>query len=149
MFENKPVKLTLESGDVKLTSEMNWDAPMDDLLNSFYGLCIGATWHPTSVLETMAEFASEKLESLKPKECREECHKELSVDDSIKGKIKLRQEANREILAILSEFIEKYPDIRFGQALATIGIIQYDKGEAKDPFGEESIDMLKRLNCKS
>lgn len=145
MYNNNPTKLTLEHSNSKITCEMVWDASMDVMLSNFFGMCVAATWHPTTILENMAEFASEKLESLRPKEER----KELSAGDSIKEKINLRQEANREILAILSEFVEKYPDIRFGQALANIGVIQYnDNGETKDPFGEESIDMLRRLNCK-
>lgn len=61
-------------------------------------------------------------------------------------KIKKRQESNRLILGKLSEYIEKYPDIRFGQLLANLRIIQYtDVGSVMDPWNEESIDMLRRI----
>lgn len=54
-----------------------------------------------------------------------------------------RQEANFQILNMLGTIIGKYPDIRFGQALVNLDIIQLARlsnGDmvAKDPFYEES-----------
>lgn len=37
-----------------------------------------------------------------------------------------RLEANREILRVLSDFLEKNPDQRFGQALINLNILQRD-----------------------
>lgn len=54
-----------------------------------------------------------------------------------------RQEANFQILNMLGTIIGKYPDIRFGQALVDLDIIQptrLNNGDLviKDPFYEES-----------
>ena len=62
-MENKPTILTLECGGVKITSEMKWDANIEDLLNSFYGLCVGATFHPEAIVKAMQEWAEEKQNS--------------------------------------------------------------------------------------
>lgn len=67
-MENKPTILTLECGGVKLTSEMRWDANIEDLLNSFYGLCVGATFHPEALVKVMQEWAEEKQASFKKDE---------------------------------------------------------------------------------
>ena len=73
----------------------------------------------------------------------------------IKQKIARRQAANRDILAHLSTLVELYPDLRFGQILANIGIIQYQRDPAsfdiigiKDPFHEESVETLQRVSNK-
>ena len=59
-----------------------------------------------------------------------------------------RQEYNRKIISKLTELVEKYPDLRFGQILVNCDIIQYKKnvltdGDREDiltvdPFNEES-----------
>ena len=67
-MEIKPVILTLECGGVKITSEMAWDANIEDLLNSFYGLCVGATFHPEALVKSMQEWAEEKQASFKKDE---------------------------------------------------------------------------------
>jgi hypothetical protein len=67
-MEIKPVILTLECGGVKITSEMAWDASIEDLLNSFYGLCVGATFHPEALVKVMQEWAEEKQASFKKDE---------------------------------------------------------------------------------
>ena len=64
-MENKPTILTLECGGVKLSSVMVWDANIEDLLNSFYGLCVGATYNPEALVEIMQEWAEEKQNSFK------------------------------------------------------------------------------------
>lgn len=61
--------LTLEHADRKVSTELNWDASMEDLLDAFYGACIATTWHPTTILEGMKAFAEEHLEAF-------ECDKE-------------------------------------------------------------------------
>ena len=74
----------------------------------------------------------------------------------IKEKIEKRQEANRKIIEILSDIIEKNPDLRFGQILAISGVIKYVEDArpyihnitVEDPFNEESVDMLFRMNDK-
>ena len=67
-----------------------------------------------------------------------------------------RQAANREIIEILSDMVERYPDLRFGQILAITEAIQYvpdsrpyiDTVDVKDPFNEESVDMWIRMRDK-
>lgn len=76
--------------------------------------------------------------------------------DTIRKAIALRQSANREIIEILSDMVERYPDLRFGQILAITEAIQYvhdsrpyiDTVDVKDPFNEESVDMWIRMRDK-
>jgi hypothetical protein len=76
--------------------------------------------------------------------------------NTIKQKIALRHSANREIIEILSDMVERYPDLRFGQILAITNAIQYvpdsrpyiDTVDIKDPFNEESVDMWIRMRDK-
>ena len=51
-----------------------------------------------------------------------------------------RQNANREIIKILSEIIEKHAYYRFGQIL-----FNYNICTGRDPFYDESIDTLNNL----
>lgn len=78
---------------------------------------------------------------------------------NLKLKIDQRQQANAELLQIIGEAIMKYPDLRFGQILAMLDIIQYKTVnkvgalgahvvETVDPFYEESVDMLTRVRNK-
>ena len=75
---------------------------------------------------------------------------------NIKLKMAQRQAANREIIEILSDMVERYPDLRFGQILAITEAIQYvpdsrpyiDTVDVKDPFNEESVDMWIRMRDK-
>ena len=68
-----------------------------------------------------------------------------------------RQQANRDIIAHLSTLVELYPDLRFGQILAISNVIQYEHISCdsdqyvevvKDPFNEESVETLRRVNNK-
>ena len=80
------------------------------------------------------------------------------MDNSIKKMIEMRQTANREILKNIAEMVEKYPDLRFGQILANLGIIQYTHdldidsislspiSTVVDPFSEESVITLNRIS---
>ena len=79
--------------------------------------------------------------------------------DTIRKAIALRQSANREIIGILSDMVERYPDLRFGQILAITETIQYKTVnkvgalgshviETADPFNEESVDMWLRIREK-
>ena len=69
---------------------------------------------------------------------------------SIKKNINERQKANLQILNKLHDYFLEFPDIRFGQALANLNIIEYDKSkltpEVIDPFFEESSDILEKVN---
>ena len=69
---------------------------------------------------------------------------------SIKKNISERQKANLQILNKLNDYFLAYPDIRFGQALANLNIIEYDRTkltpEVIDPFFEESADILEKVN---
>lgn len=75
--------------------------------------------------------------------------------NTIKQKIPFRQDANREIIEILSDMVERYPDLRFGQILVNLDVIQYQRDPTsfdvigiKDPFNEESVDMWIRMRDK-
>lgn len=76
--------------------------------------------------------------------------------ETIRKAIALRHSANREIIEILSDMVERYPDLRFGQILAITEAIQYvpdsrpyiDTVDIKDPFNEESVDMWIRMRDK-
>lgn len=59
--------------------------------------------------------------------------------DTIEETISNRQEYNREIVKILGEMVEKYPDMRFGQILSNFANIN------NDPFYIESKFTLKSL----
>lgn len=78
---------------------------------------------------------------------------------NLKRKIDQRQVANLDILTIIEEAVMKYSDLRFGQILAMLDIIQYKTVnkvgalgahvvETVDPFYEESVDMLTRVRNK-
>ena len=78
---------------------------------------------------------------------------------NFKLKIDQRQQSNAELLQIIGEAVMKYPDLRFGQILTMLDIIQYKTVnkigvlgahviETVDPFYEESTDMLTRVRNK-
>lgn len=80
-------------------------------------------------------------------------------NETIRKTIVLRQSANREIIEILSDMVERYPDLRFGQILTITEAIQYKTVnragalgahviEPVDPFNEESVDMWIRMRDK-
>ena len=61
--------------------------------------------------------------------------------DRQKDKESHRQEANKELMKIISSYVEKYPELRFGQILEGFGFVVQDT----DTFNEESVDTLKRV----
>lgn len=73
------------------------------------------------------------------------------MDARIKEMIDNRQKANVEILQMIGDAVMKYPDLRFGQILVNIGIIEYERNTynetliMKDPFHEESVATLNRM----
>ena len=74
------------------------------------------------------------------------------MDARIQQLIVRRQQANQEILRNIEEMVNKHPDLRFGQILVNLGIIQYQRDPAsfdiignKDPFNEESVVTLNRI----
>lgn len=76
------------------------------------------------------------------------------MDAKIKKMIDNRQKANVEILQMLGEAVMKYPNLRFGQILVNLGIIEYERNTydetliTKDPFNEESVVTLNRMKNK-
>ena len=81
------------------------------------------------------------------------------MDSKITEMIENRQQANRDIISHLSILVESHPELRFGQILAMLDIIQYKTVnkigglgshviEPVDPFYEESVDMLTRVRNK-
>lgn len=72
------------------------------------------------------------------------------MEEQYKWKIPKRKEANKEILSILADIIDKHPELRFGQILSIVKVVDSymtDKHERIicDPFYEESVDTLKRV----
>lgn len=56
--------ITMEQTDgKKMVTELSWEAGMDDVLEAFYGMCVGLTWAPVTVLEAMKDFADERLDN--------------------------------------------------------------------------------------
>ena len=68
----------------------------------------------------------------------------MEIENLTKEKIDNRQEANKEIMKLLLDKIEKCPDIRFGQLLIFLNIIPYDQ----QAFVEESVDTLNKAKTK-
>lgn len=64
----------------------------------------------------------------------------ISEDDSARTPNRL--ECNKIIVSKLSEFLNDNPDIRFGQALWILDILD----DNIDSFNEEPLDMLNRLS---
>ena len=57
-----------------------------------------------------------------------------------------RQEYNQKILDLLKAYLDAYPQLRFGQALVNMNIIEdVQNGFAKDPYNDEPIDIFNRL----
>ena len=67
--------------------------------------------------------------------------REKKVLEKQQEKISHRQEANRELIENLAVYVEKYPDLRFGQILEDFGFVIEDT----DLFNEESVDTLERV----
>ena len=69
--------------------------------------------------------------------------------------MKTRREYNSAILTIISRIIREYPDMRFGQILANLNIIQYEQNTyddsliTLDPFNIESDKMLENIKKSS
>lgn len=61
-----------------------------------------------------------------------------NVSEAIQIKIQQRQTANLEIISLLSNIVEKHPELRFCQILEILNL-------NKDKFYEESVDTLKEL----
>lgn len=73
------------------------------------------------------------------------------MDERIKQKINKRLESNIKILDIIRTYCETYPDMRFGQVLANLHIIEYDDTQLHnviDPFFDESVDIINRIPRK-
>jgi hypothetical protein len=71
--------------------------------------------------------------------------------------VNMRQQANKDIIQHLTTLVNKYPELRFGQILAISNVIQYEHiscdsdqyvETVKDPFNEESVETLRRVNNK-
>lgn len=58
-----------------------------------------------------------------------------------------RQEVNRELVKILNDAVEKFPDWRFGQILFNYNFItrKHSSFDIEDPFYEESQETFDKL----
>lgn len=81
------------------------------------------------------------------------------MDSKMAEMIDKRQQANRDIISHLSILVESYPELRFGQILAMLDIIQYKTvnkigvlgahvTETIDLFHEEPVVTLQRVENK-
>lgn len=72
------------------------------------------------------------------------------MSNTIQEKIAKRQLANVRILRHLTDIVEHNPDLRFGQMLFNWKLVQWENTDDGikicDPFYEESVDTLQRLN---
>lgn len=66
--------------------------------------------------------------------------------------IKCREKYNTEILFELIKYLNANPEIRFGQALINLNILELDKNSTllsgpmyKDPFNDESVTIYNRM----
>lgn len=71
------------------------------------------------------------------------------MDDIIKQKISMRQVANRKLLSILEQVVDRNPDLRLGQILFNYQFVKWESTDngikIHDPFYEESVDTLNRV----
>lgn len=58
-------ELILKANDREFSAKLEWDASIETLLDTFYGLCVTATYSPTSILANMKDFSESKLETFK------------------------------------------------------------------------------------
>ena len=81
------------------------------------------------------------------------------MNSKITEMIEKRQQANRDIISHISSLVESHPELRFGQILAMLDIIQYKTVnkigamgahviETVDPFHEEPVTTLQRVENK-
>ena len=56
-----------------------------------------------------------------------------------------RQEANKKILEVISDYVEKCPDMRFWQLLYNLNIVRGEPFEIQDDFSRESVEILNNL----
>lgn len=58
----------------------------------------------------------------------------------------IREDYNKLILTKIIDTMYDYPDLRFGQILINLKILDFDKdGKIKDPFYEESKQTWERI----
>lgn len=61
----------------------------------------------------------------------------------------VRQLANREIIEIISQYISLNPEMRFGQCLLNLNIVEVDdRGHWEDEYYTESTITLERVKKK-
>jgi hypothetical protein len=74
---------------------------------------------------------------------------------NIKKITEVRKSYNERILKELKDYLEQYPDIRFGQALINLNIIEIDEKNStllfgpqyKDPYNDEPITIYNRMRA--
>lgn len=114
-----------------ISEDGDFEIPIEEVGDNIYG-CTNAT---------PATKAQRDILFTKMKEAGYEWDvkkKELKKIEAEKTSFANRQLYNRAILAILSNYVEKYPDIRFGQMLCNLGIGLV--------FNEESKEIYLKLN---
>lgn len=74
------------------------------------------------------------------------------MNEELREKIDKRQEANLAIVAELLSYVEKFPELRFGQLLFVLDVNQFERPlplagppASRDIFNDESVDILERI----
>lgn len=72
------------------------------------------------------------------------------MDKDLENKIKIRQNCNRQITDIISNFVDNNPDLRFHQILQILNINKMgSNGTIDDKFYEESVDTLNNIKIEN
>lgn len=71
------------------------------------------------------------------------------MDNFTKSKISMRKIANKQLLSILEQVVDRNPDLRLGQILLNYKFVKWELTEEgvkiHDPFYEEPVDTLNRV----
>lgn len=71
------------------------------------------------------------------------------MDNFTKSKIYMRKIANKQLLSILEQVVDRNPDLRLGQILLNYKFVKWELTEEgvkiHDPFYEEPVDTLNRV----
>lgn len=60
MEEKAKTRLTFENYGAKYSWETpHNDVDIDDIINAFYGILIGATWQPVTIVEAFKDFVND------------------------------------------------------------------------------------------
>ena len=121
-----------------ISEDGDFEIPIEEVGDNIYG-CTNitpATKSQRDILFTKMKEAGYEWDAKK---------KELKKIEAEKTSFANRQLYNRAILKLLSDYVEKYPDIRFGQMLCNLDIKPHFDEESKETYW----NLSKTINKKS